>query len=799
MISEKGISGNATQVRSMDFEYLRTSGIKHIQQLAGQVWTDYNLHDPGVTILEVLCYALTDISYRTEHLRDVFRSNLPVAESFLEKTLYGYESLIPSLPVTSKDLEDFIETRHESVIAAWVNIYPLIVESDMVYGGYEVSVYLKENPKYSDLNSDAIEVIPDGKRTRFQVILFDESNARLPWDQINEIKGCRLYPRASEPFFQFEKHNGQVPLELDLKWSRKRTFEKVNVKARVAISGIDKPLSKHSSISRYKDSILKVLQSKDFLRALRESLEKEHYKRALLNTIRQTLLPVRSLCEDFTELRVVNLQEIKIHMLITLNPTAPDNETMLQRVYDALDTFVLSLVTLSKIPEQRDKKQILYTSNIIEELSGIAGIRAVQIEALNLFVDGIPTISLQDEGFYDCLHLQNFARYVPKISREKSVVTFIRHGISQTLRPSEVSYPFTPRSLGQYVSEEDVMERISPPKTNFDETFFDVLSTYFSIQDDFPQNYGLTSGKLPKNASEEARAQQRKFKSYLLFFECILLDYTQRLTKLTDQLSLKQEETLENPDLYGVLSDNLADVKNLDLILDLGNTSAFDAQEVWQKQLEHKNRILDHLLARFGICYKNLEARSGPASSDHVYAKMRLLKDIPMITRSRALGLPLDKKVTKIWKGDILSGFQKRVYRLLGIGDKVLLNEKLSATKGAEARGFYLIEHRLLVQRTEYDVFDKKLNKASSLLIDFIRDMGNEEDNDFQFSFVLTILIPNWYSNWKGHREAYENILKEELPAHILPNIHWLNKKSLKGFEILYEDWLKALFQVYTE
>ncbi|WP_346293016.1 hypothetical protein [Sphaerothrix gracilis] len=48
----------------MDYARLRREGIKIIEQLAGSQWTDYNAHDPGITILEALCYAITDLSYR---------------------------------------------------------------------------------------------------------------------------------------------------------------------------------------------------------------------------------------------------------------------------------------------------------------------------------------------------------------------------------------------------------------------------------------------------------------------------------------------------------------------------------------------------------------------------------------------------------------------------------------------------------------------------------------------------------------------------------------------------------------
>ncbi|MEM8961998.1 MAG: hypothetical protein AAGD38_10990, partial [Acidobacteriota bacterium] len=51
----------------MDFTSLRQQGIRHLERLAGQQWTDFNVHDPGITILEQLCYVLTDLVYRIDH------------------------------------------------------------------------------------------------------------------------------------------------------------------------------------------------------------------------------------------------------------------------------------------------------------------------------------------------------------------------------------------------------------------------------------------------------------------------------------------------------------------------------------------------------------------------------------------------------------------------------------------------------------------------------------------------------------------------------------------------------------
>jgi hypothetical protein len=64
------LSQDLAEPPATDFSSLRQQGIKHIERLSGQLWTDYNSHDPGITILEQFCYALTDLAYR-------IRYNLP--------------------------------------------------------------------------------------------------------------------------------------------------------------------------------------------------------------------------------------------------------------------------------------------------------------------------------------------------------------------------------------------------------------------------------------------------------------------------------------------------------------------------------------------------------------------------------------------------------------------------------------------------------------------------------------------------------------------------------------------------
>ena len=87
-----------------DFDRLRARGIALAQAHSGKIWTDYNLHDPGVTLLEAFTYALTEYGYR---------AGFPVADLLtgadgqldLERLgLAPPRDVLASRPVTPEDL-----------------------------------------------------------------------------------------------------------------------------------------------------------------------------------------------------------------------------------------------------------------------------------------------------------------------------------------------------------------------------------------------------------------------------------------------------------------------------------------------------------------------------------------------------------------------------------------------------------------------------------------------------------------------------------------------------------------------
>ena len=86
----------------MDYTRLRDEGQQLIAKLAGQAWTDYNITDPGITLLESLCYIITDLSYRLGFdMQDLLAAN-PVSHS-VGKQFFSAREILPVNPLTAID------------------------------------------------------------------------------------------------------------------------------------------------------------------------------------------------------------------------------------------------------------------------------------------------------------------------------------------------------------------------------------------------------------------------------------------------------------------------------------------------------------------------------------------------------------------------------------------------------------------------------------------------------------------------------------------------------------------------
>ncbi|WP_033575552.1 hypothetical protein [Dickeya chrysanthemi] len=98
---------------------LRT-GLAQLQRLSGNRWTDYNLHDPGVTLLELLCFALTDLMYRADFDVADYLTQPDGRLDFAAQGLMPPERIFPARPCTRQDYQRVIQDAVDDVERAWV-------------------------------------------------------------------------------------------------------------------------------------------------------------------------------------------------------------------------------------------------------------------------------------------------------------------------------------------------------------------------------------------------------------------------------------------------------------------------------------------------------------------------------------------------------------------------------------------------------------------------------------------------------------------------------------------------------
>jgi hypothetical protein len=100
------------------YEALRAQMLASLQALSGEQWTDYNYHDPGVTLLDALCYALTE---------DLFGAQQPLVDlltapdgriHYRRLGLCAAEEILPPRACTSMDYMRWLLDRVPGALQA---------------------------------------------------------------------------------------------------------------------------------------------------------------------------------------------------------------------------------------------------------------------------------------------------------------------------------------------------------------------------------------------------------------------------------------------------------------------------------------------------------------------------------------------------------------------------------------------------------------------------------------------------------------------------------------------------------
>jgi hypothetical protein len=118
---------------ALDPKQLFAMGLQHVKRLSSRIWTDYNVHDPGITTLELLCYALTDLSYRASFpVKDLLASPNDNGVN-MKKQFFTARQIFPNRPFTLLDYRKLLIDL-KGVRNAWLQPSELTYYADTVKG-----------------------------------------------------------------------------------------------------------------------------------------------------------------------------------------------------------------------------------------------------------------------------------------------------------------------------------------------------------------------------------------------------------------------------------------------------------------------------------------------------------------------------------------------------------------------------------------------------------------------------------------------------------------------------------------
>lgn len=524
---------------AQDFKLLMEKGLAYVQGFSGDTWTDYNSHDPGVTILEQFCYGLTELAYKT------------------------------SFPI-----EDLLVEASDGRINWGKNSFysPALVFSSHPFTG-------------SDFRKLLIDTFP-------------------------EIQNCWLspvYPQGRE-----DRANGLYQLE--------------------------------------------VLPSLAFQKELKK---KHEAAQSFLNRLQDFLENNRNLGEDFNCPKLLIPHPIVLQASIEITGDEDPDQVMAAILF-ALEVFLYHPVAYSNLEELqnsglraedifsgprltrgfirdselKDRSKVLHAEKFLQLISKTPGVK----KCWNL--------SMEKGGVSKSFELppNTYASINTDFHDSESIYSTLKifvNGNLQRLNKAKISDQLLDLWSKNYRVYQVDLFRDSFWKANLKGRFRNP-GKYTSIQHHFPGIYGLGNEGLSAREPVERHAKVRQLKGYLMLMEKHLANYLAQLAHLPDFFDhdiQRHQGTYFAQDFETKIGKDELEIKAALTpgFNDLGiNPQTGETRLSW---LRRKNRILDHLLARFGeevrdlpfqLALKlNLFGNEQEMLASQLLQKSRFLRQIP--------------------------------------------------------------------------------------------------------------------------------------------------------------------------
>lgn len=755
------IPKKTSRKKAEDYELLRSYGLDYIQKLGGKLWTDYNIHDPGITILELLCYALTDLGYRTAFpIQDILT---PPGEKGpeMKNAFFSANKILTSHPITPNDYRKLIIESVPGVRNIWfeindTNIYSPFIDFD--------------SKKNSNIFINTI--------TPNTLKLKGLYNVKIELEDYNVIKN--LHKDFLDGLKKYKKDISISVNSLNYKECYKNYVQHILMSHRNLCEDFNEiKILKEIPVGICADIELKP-QAKE------EKILVEIYKRiyeyinpSIQLYTYQKLLEKGKKVEDIFQGSSINRGFID---------------------YDELNSF--------------ERKKVLHTSdiiNIIMDIDGVLNIRSIQ------FTKNQSKNNNEFQG-KTCIHLENekdsFFRFHFDLNTEpedRLNKLFFRKGMIYFLASPKKYYKITD-IIDFYIKPDHFENDLPLPRGKNRE-----LDNYISFQDEFPKAYMVGREGISDNSDNLRKAQRLQLKGYLLFFDQLLADYLTQLNNVKDLLSWRDplaEETYN----YKTLSEN--EIHDFEKIFtDYEKYQSFVLEPV-KIEKNRRNRFLDHLLARFNekfvdyTIFKFVQNSEGSsydyyANNEVIHDKKEFLKRYPEISGNRSHAI----NYTHPCSSTNFTMLELRISKALGV-DSINMNRILAPEISSNVAG------KIIFKNNSIDTFDKTFglhiyehilfrplyNDTVSPKQEFLKlyygplyEANSDKIIKDPYSLKATVVLPGWLaiSGRMEFRRFVEYKIRMEMPAHIGLKICWINPRQMMEIESNYTAFITQLNKLF--
>ena len=653
----------------LDYAALVGQGIAELERLTGDQWTDFNAHDPGITLLDSICYALTDLGYRIFHpIPDLLAEAGPNAEL----DLFTPAEVLTTAAVTPDDLRRVV-LDVPGVKNAWIE-----------------KTALPAPPLRYDAAAKTVTIDPSQTPST-------ASEAVIP-------------------------------------------------------SGLWRVLVEKSDL---------------------EDVDTSTLRRAVARRLHAN----RPLCEDFDDIVVLDPMPVAVTASIEIGETENGNTVLLgilERVGALISPAVgfLSLdqalaagmsvdqafegpalgrgfVDITSLPAA-ERRVALHTSDVIQEIMAVSGVRAVRSISLARAGDKTQqawSLPLDSSG-------------AARLDLDASKIELVKDRRPVTVDAAAVASAY--RAAARQARLFPLLPRASRDLIPLPGRFRNVTS-YLPMETDLPRIYGVGTGTLPDTAGPDRQAKANQLRAFMTLFDQLLANEYSQLGELGSLFSAAQGP----PRTYVGQLVGTSDDRPPILAADFSAADLPDMLESPADAAQRRNRFLNHLLARFAetitddplatnAVLQADPAKPGALSARLLDAKRQFLSDMPRLGSTRGAG-------ANYLAGNAPSALADRVRLRLGLPQD-------AATR------FLVVEHILLRALPEDSINALPLLEAAS--------RGDPWSS--QLSFVIPEAL-------RPLEKLIQRVTREETPAHLVAYLVWLDAPAFTAFAATYDDLMEAL------